>query len=165
VDLTGYAFIDQPRNYSPIVSVLRTSPGNGIGIEWRTDYDPLLGHIVNSGFSTDVRVSKYFFSAGHNQVRSDPVLSPSANQLRGVIGYGNGNQRGWNAAFTAIYDYRKAVLQFATTQVTYNTDCCGFSVQYRRFAFGTRNENQFRVAFAVANLGSFGTLKKQERLF
>jgi LPS-assembly protein len=38
-------------------------------------------------------------------------------------------------------------------------------VQYRRFGFATRNENQFRVAFAIANIGSFGTLKKQERLF
>ena len=56
-------------------------------------------------------------------------------------------------------------MQFATTQVTYNTDCCGISFQYRRFNFGARNENQFRVAFAVANIGSFGTLKKQERLF
>jgi LPS-assembly protein len=38
-------------------------------------------------------------------------------------------------------------------------------VQYQRLSFGTRNENQFRVAFAIANIGSFGTLKKQERLF
>jgi LPS-assembly protein len=49
--------------------------------------------------------------------------------------------------------------------VNYNTDCCGFSVQYRRFSFGARNENQFQVAFSVANLGSFGNLKKQERMF
>ena len=56
-------------------------------------------------------------------------------------------------------------MQFATTQVTYNTDCCGFSVQYRRFSIGTRNENQFRLSFAVANIGSFGSLKRQDRLF
>ena len=73
--------------------------------------------------------------------------------------------RGWNAAFSSVYDFRVGTMQFATTQVTYNTDCCGISVQYRRFNFGTRFENQFRVAFAVANIGTFGTLKKQERLF
>jgi LPS-assembly protein len=38
-------------------------------------------------------------------------------------------------------------------------------VQFGRFDFGTRNENQYRFAFAVANLGSFGNLKRQERLF
>jgi LPS-assembly protein len=67
--------------------------------------------------------------------------------------------------FQSVYDFRLSIMQFATTQITYNTDCCGLSVQYRRFSFGTRNENQFRVAFAVANIGSFGTLRRQERAF
>jgi LPS-assembly protein len=78
---------------------------------------------------------------------------------------GEENRRGWNAAFMSIYDFRIGVMQFAQTQVTYNTDCCGISFQYRRLSFGTRNENQFRVAFAVANIGTFGTLKRQERMF
>jgi LPS-assembly protein len=56
-------------------------------------------------------------------------------------------------------------LQYATVQVTYNTDCCGLSVQWRRFNIGLRNENQFRVAFAVSNIGSFGTLRRQDRIF
>jgi LPS-assembly protein len=50
-------------------------------------------------------------------------------------------------------------------QTTYNTDCCGFSVQYRRFNFNVISDNQFRVAFAIANIGSFGTLRRQERIF
>jgi LPS-assembly protein len=102
---------------------------------------------------------------GHNYIRSVPQLSPSANQFRGMLTVGNESRRGWNGAFSAVYDYRIGVMQFATTQVTYNTDCCGFSVQYRRFGVGDRNENQFRIAFSVANIGSFGTLKRQERLF
>jgi len=56
-------------------------------------------------------------------------------------------------------------MQFGTAQVTYNTDCCGLSVQYRRFSFGIRNENQFLLSFSVANIGSVGNLRKQERLF
>jgi LPS-assembly protein len=165
LDLTGYAFLDQPRNYSPIASILRTSPRPGVGIQWQLDYDPLRGGVANSMFSADVRIKHYFFSAGHNQVRSDPVLSPPANQVRGIFGYGDPNRKGWSAAFSAVYDYRIGSLQFATTQVTYNTDCCGISFQFRRFNFGSRNENQFRVAFAISNVGTFGTLKKQERLF
>jgi LPS-assembly protein len=165
ITLTPYTFLDGPRTYSPVVSVLRAMPLAGLGFEWRTDYDPKRRGIVNSGFTTDFRRSKYFVSVGHNQVHSIPFLSPSSNQVRGVLGLGNTTSKGWNAAFTAIYDYRIGIMQFATTQVTYNTDCCGISFQYRRFNFGARNENQFRVAFAVANIGSFGTLKKQERLF
>ena len=56
-------------------------------------------------------------------------------------------------------------MAFSTTQVTYNTDCCGLSLQYRRINIGTRDESQIRVAFAISNIGTFGTLKRQERIF
>ena len=164
-EMTGYAFLDGPRRYSPVVSAFRLSPTPGVGIEWRADYAPLRHGFVNSGLTGDARFSNYFVSLGHNLVRSSSLLTPSANQFRGVLGLGRPSQRGWGAAFSAIYDFRVGTMQYATTQVTYNTDCCGLSVQYRRFGFATRNENQFRVAFAIANIGSFGTLKKQERLF
>ena len=175
LDLTPFEFIDRPRNYSPIVSELRLNPKNGIGIEWRADYDPLRGQIVNSSFSADFHFSKLHYSIGHNDVAGyDPKyapavasknLFPSADQMRGTIGFGDGNRRGWNGAFTASYDIHAAETQYMAGQATYNTDCCGFSFQWRRFAFGTLKDDQFRVAFTIANVGSFGTLKKQERLF
>ena len=163
--LTAFSFLNGPRHYSPVVSTLRINPVSGFGLEWRADYDPLRRRFVNSWLTADWHHSIYGISLGHNQVRSIPQLSPSANQFRGTLTLGNDNRRGWNAAFNGIYDFRSGVMQFATTQVTYNTDCCGFSVQYRRLSFGARNENQFRIAFSVANIGSFGTLRKQERLF
>jgi LPS-assembly protein len=163
--LTGYSFFNGARHASPLVSALRMSPLPGAGIEWRTDYDPTFRRFTNSVVTVDGRVSKYFASIGHAYVRSVPNLSPPFNQFRGLVGIGNEQRRGWSAAFSAYYDFRQAVMQFATTQVTYNLDCCGISVQYRRFSFGTRNENQYRIAFAVANIGSFGTLKRQERIF
>jgi LPS-assembly protein len=183
VELTPYAFLNGPRNYSPVVSAFRASPKPGLVFEWRADYDPLVGHLVNSGFTTDVRKGHFFVSAGHNFVScraltaadsalcrlanpdSTKLLSPKANQLRGRIGWGDPNHRGWNVAFDTVYDYRLGVMQYGTAQVTYNTDCCGLSVQYRRFNFGVRNETQFLASFSVANIGSFGTLKKQERMF
>jgi LPS-assembly protein len=183
IELTPYAFLNGPRNYSPVVSIFRGSPKPGVGFEWRTDYDPLVGHIVNSGITTDFRRGHFFISGGHNLVSCRPLtladagqcqltnpdstklLSPKANQLRGRVGWGDPNHRGWNAAFDSIYDYRLGTLQYATGQVTYNTDCCGLSVQLRRLNFGVRHETQILVSFSVANISSFGTLKKQERLF
>jgi LPS-assembly protein len=87
--------------------------------------------------------------------------------MRFRAGFGDPNHRGWNAAGEVIYDYRKAVVQYTTEQVTYNTDCCGISVQFHRFNLvGLRNENQFRIAFSVANISTtLGNLKKQDRLF
>jgi len=165
LDLTPFTFLDGPRTYSPLVSELRATPLWNISFEWRADYDEVRHAFVASMASADWRKGSYFISVGHDEVHSDPNLLPSENQLRTTFGIGNQTRRGWNAAFVAIYDYRQAKLQYAIVQATYNTDCCGFSVQFARLDFGTRNENQYRFAFAVANLGSFGTLKRQERIF
>jgi LPS-assembly protein len=163
LDVTGFSFLDGERHSSPVASILRLQ--SRVGLEWRADYDPIRHHIVNSAITMDGRLGQVFFSASHNNLKTSPVLAPPANQVRGTIGYGADNRRGWSYAFTSIYDFRSSVLQYAQTQVTYNTDCCGLSIQYRRLDFGARNENQFRVAFAISNIGSFGTLKRQERIF
>ena len=98
-------------------------------------------------------------------MRTDPKLSPPYNQFSGTFGIGNENRRGWNAAFQSFYDFDRGSLTFANTQVTYNLDCCGLSVQFRRLNFGSIQENYVRFAFAIANIGTFGTLKRQERIF
>ena len=164
LDLTGYGFLDGRRRSSPVVSALRIQQSR-VGLEWRSDYDPLRHQVVNSSLSVDGRIKQYHVSIGHSHLKTDPVLAPSANQLRGVISYGSDNRQGFSYGFSAYYDYIKGVMQYSQTQVTYNTDCCGFSVQYRRFNLGVRDESQFRVSFAVANIGTFGTLKRQERIF
>ena len=165
IGMSAYNFIAGPRHYSPVVSVLKLNPNGNFGAEWRTDYDPLYHRITNSSFSADFRRNDYYFSVGNNQVNGIPTLTPAANQISARGGFGNENRRGWNTGFSIVYDYRKQIMQYETTQISYNSDCCGLSVQFRRFNFGTRNENQFRVAFAIANIGTFGTLKKNERLF
>ena len=164
-DLTAYAFLVGPRSTSPVVSLIRGSPVSGLTFQWQADYDPRLHGIVDSTFSVDYHWQKYLISGGNTEVHNSQVLTPYANQFRGRVGFGDANHRGWNAAVDAVYDYRQAVLLYTTTQVTYNTACCGLSVQYRRYHLGIRDESQFSVAFAVANIGTFGTLKKQDRLF
>ncbi len=164
-DLTGYAFLVGPRSTSPVVSLLRMSPISGLGIQWQADYDPRQREIVDSTLSVDYRWKKYFISAGNNEVHNDPALAPAANQFQLRAGFGDPNHRGWNAAVTGVYDYRQALIQYSTTQVTYNTDCCGISVEYHRYSIGILDMSDWRVAFSVANLGSFGTLRKQDRVF
>lgn len=174
-DTTAYAFLMGPRSYSPIVNKLRASPINGVGIQWLADFDPEFRRIVNSNLSLDYRWSRWFVTAGHNMVRNEPftneegsrkeVLAPPANQFTGRLDFGDGNRRGLNAGFSAAYDYRERALRYATWQVTYNTDCCGLSLQLGRIRAGVRDETLFRIAFSIANVGTFGTLRKQDRLF
>jgi LPS-assembly protein len=164
VDLDGFAFLNGPRNYSPIVSALRFQ--HVVGFEWRMDYDPLLGHVSNSTFNGTLRVaSKYFFALGHTEIRSDPVVSARSDQINALLAIGNQNRKGWNAAFNVYYDYHHDILDFATTEITYNTDCCGISVEYRRYNVGVLNDTQYRISFTVANVGAFGNLRKQERIY
>ena len=166
IDLTGFAFLDQARAYSPIVSSFRIQP-NRFNFEWRTDYDPKTGNIVDSAVQAGARWSNYSVSFGHNQVREGAVLSPNSNQFTSTFAVGGATKRGWNAVFNTFYDYRTQTMTYASAQVTRNWDCCGLSGQFRRFDFGTgqRKENQYQFSFSIANIGSFGTLRKQERMF
>ena len=188
-DITGYSFLVGSRNVSPLVSTLRMTPIGGLSIQWQADFDHRHA-IVDSAFSVDYTWKRYFhISAGNNEVHNNPlfntstgntyaptvpILTPDSNQFRGRVWMGDTNKRGWNAGVDSIYDYRKSYL-WTTAQVTYNTDCCGLSVQYRRVYLPatvtngvTTNPTEngtFAVAFSVANIGQFGTLRKQDRLF
>jgi LPS-assembly protein len=40
------------------------------------------------------------------------------------------------------------------------------NIEFRRFALGSvRNENEYRFTFALANIGTFGNLRRSEQLF
>ena len=166
IDVTPFAFFDQERGYSPVVMALRTRPTWKTGLEWRTDYDPLREKIVNSSVTFDYQVTSLVRTAiGHNAVRVPNELSPPSNQLTTLIGFGDFNRRGWNFAVNAIYDYRQQNFLYTRGQISYNTDCCGFGVEFGRIGYSTLPNNQFRVSLSIANVGSFGTLRPQERLF
>ena len=164
--LTGYAFLLDPRSSSPAVSTMRLTPINGLSIQWQMDYDHRLHSVVDSAFSVDYRWKVYGISAGNNEVHNNPILEPFANQFRMRATYGKATNRGVNAYVDAIYDYQQQKLLYATSQVTYNTDCCGLSLQFRRvYRVNLPDENLYAISFSVANVGAFGTLKKQDRVF
>jgi LPS-assembly protein len=166
-DLAAYAFLVGPRSTSPVVSSMSVGPIHGLGVRWQTDYDPRLGRIVDSSFSMDYRYAKYFVSLGDNKVNTDPAITAAANQFRVRGGFGDPNHRGISAGAEAIYDFLQGGIQYTTSQVTYNTDCCGLSVQFHSVNIinvGVRSE--WRFAFTVANIATpLGNLKKQDRMF
>ncbi len=166
-DISAYAFIVGPRSNSPIVSRLRMTPISGLGIRWQADYDSHYHGIVDSAFGMDYRWKRLLFIAENNEVHKDPALqTPSANQFHFRTSFGDANRRGINGAMDLAYDYRSNVLQYVFSTLSYNTDCCGISVQMRFANFGVRPPvPEVRVAFAVANIGTFGTLRKQDRIF
>ena len=173
-DFSGIAFLTEPRKFSPIVSRLRVNTGHAVDVDWEMDYDTKKGHIQSSTALVNWRLGDYFVAGSHAYLQvpgevfvSTPIAGPNVfNQFRWLVGYGNPNKRGVNAAANIGFDVNSRFLQYSAFQTSYNWDCCGLSFEYRRFALGSvRNENQFRFALSLANVGTFGTLRRQERLF
>ena len=164
-EFSPFAFLDGARNYSPVASTLTVTPYNFFALDWRTEYDPVRQKFIDHSLSGTVRYSKFFVSVGDVAVTTSPLLVPQANQVTIGGGYGNSNRKGWNAAGTIYYDVLLNRRLFNFIQGSYNTDCCGFSVQLRQFNLGIRNDNQYLFSFSVANIGNFGSLNKQSRIF
>ncbi len=174
VALTGIAFLTEPRRFSPIVSRLRMYTGR-FDVDWQLDYDTQKSRINASTTLLGYHfLTNFAFGAGHAFLQtpgevfvSQPIPTPSKfNQFRLQLNYGNPNRRGLNAGGLVGFDANMNFLQYSAVQTTYNWDCCGITFEYRRFNFGNvRDESQYRFALTLANLGTFGTLRKQERLF
>ncbi len=167
LDFSSFSFLTEARHYSPVAMSLNLAPSWRWSVRWRNDYDPLRERVVNTTADASVRIgSKIAVTAGHRAVRVPSTLTPPSNQVLTGVRYGDYNRRGWNVSLHNVYDYRQASFLYSISQLTYNTDCCGFSVELRRLSIGNaRSDNQIRVSLAIANVGSFGTLRPAERHF
>ena len=159
--MTAYAFFTAPRHIPPS-SPSPPAPGptsarNGAATMTRS------ASASPTQPPRQLPPREYFISAGHNHVRSVPQLSPNSNQFLGILGWGSSvSAAGASASVRLRLPPRHHAV--ATTQASQQR-LLRHQLQYRRFNFGTRNENQFRVAFAIANIGSFGTLRRRGKIF
>ena len=165
--ISPFAFALGPRNSSPIVSDFRITPGGLFDTENLLEYDPQLSKITVIGTLVKIKPYREFFATiAHFRLQADPILQPLSNQVRVLMGYGSETRRGFNLTTGISYDITNSALQDQLVQVSYNGKCCGLALEYRRFALGqVRTDNQFRVAFIVANIGTFGNLRHQEKIF
>ena len=175
VDLTGIAFVTQPRHLSPLVSRLRAETSSRTDAEWDMDYD-FQGHRVNaSTLLVNYHIGQVTMGGGDAflQIPAQTTISSSGsaqparfNQFRAALGYGSPTKRGFSGASSLGFDAQVNKLQFLSTQTTYNWDCCGVTLEYRSYTIANvRNENLFRFTFSLANIGAFGSLRHQESLY
>jgi LPS-assembly protein len=183
-ELTGIAFLIEPRHLSPIISRLRVATGTHTDTEWDVDYDFQLSRINASTLLLNYNAGPFTFGAGDAFLQVPQTTPPSVTegkcgpltgstqitckfqQFRIALGYGGLARRGLSAATSFGIDAETGHLQFGTAQTTYNWDCCGITLEYRRYAIANvRNENLFRFTFSLANIVSFGNLRRQERLY
>jgi LPS-assembly protein len=167
-DLTGIAFATEPRHLSPLVSRLRVATSSRTDTEWDLDYDFQLGRINESTLLVNYNLGSFTVGGGDAflQIPQPNTIPLKFQQFRVALGFGGLARRGFSAASSFGFDSETGQLQFATAQTTYNWNCCGVTMEYRRYAIANvRNENLFRFTFSLANIGSFGNLRRQERLY
>jgi len=165
--ITPFAFALGPRNSSPIVSDFKITPGGLFDTEHLLEYDPQLHKITVIGTLLKIKPYREFFATvAHFRLQADPILQPLSNQVRVLTGYGSETRRGFNLATGISYDFTNSALQNQLVQISYNGKCCGIALEYHRIELGqVRTDNQFRVAFIIANIGTFGNLRHQEKIF
>jgi LPS-assembly protein len=180
--ISPFAFAFGARNWSPIVSDFKITPGGPYDLEQILQYDPQVQRLVTIGTLLKVKPYREFFATvAYFRLNDNLILSnlplppppqslifeqPLSNQIRGLIGYGSESRKGLNLITGLGYDFENKTLQNQIVQLSYNGGCCGLAVEYRRINLGqVRAENQFRLAFIIANIGAFGNLRHQERIF
>ncbi|MGA2097756.1 MAG: LPS assembly protein LptD [Candidatus Acidiferrum sp.] len=180
--VSPFAFAFGPRNWSPIVSDFTVTPGGIYDFEQILQYDPQIQRLVTVGTLIKVKPYSQFFSTiayfrlNDNPVAGDlpstpppnfvPFEQPLSNQVRALVGYGNMTRKGFNFTTGVSYDFTNKTLQSQLVQISYNGDCCGLALEYRRINLGqVRTENRFTATFIIANIGSFGNLRRQEKIF
>jgi len=173
-ELTGIAFLTEPRHLSPIVSRLHAQLA-GVDFQWALDYDPVLHQINASTIFASYRWGNWLLNGGQSYlnapgeeaVTSTGQVTPSLfNQYRVGLTYGALSRPGLSVGGSIGVDSRLSYVQFAGIQSNYNWDCCGFAFQYGRWDIpGVRDENAYRFTFSLSNVGSFGTLGRMTRLY
>ena len=141
------------------------------------DYDPVFNQInATTVFLGQRLTSKWTLLGGETYLHvpgevipsnAGQILAPDiSNQFRVQLTYGSLASRGFSGAASIGYDVRNHYLQGTTIQTNYNWDCCGLTFEYSRWALGSvRNENAYRFAFSLSNVGTFGNLKRLQRIY
>ncbi len=171
LDLTGIAFLAGPRDYSPLISRMALRTNQTLSFGWDVDYDPHAGRINGSNIYADVRHDGFFGTISHARLDSlnpSTIPTPVTNyeQLRATFGYGAGTKPGFSGGINLGYDLNQSQFQYGGVQTSYNWNCCGLTVEYRRLALGAeRNENYESFNFTLAGIGTAGNINRSQLIY
>ena len=165
--ISPFFVVTGPISYSPLVSDFTISPGGAYDGELRLEYDTHNHRFTSAGTLLKLHPRDNFtLTLAHFDINADPGIQLRSNQVRALVGYGDQSRKGWNFTGGLAYDIQQRVLENQIIQAGYNGSCCGIGFEVRRFSFGTiRNEDLYMGVFRIANLGSAGNLRRQEKIF
>ncbi len=177
LQFSGIAFLTEPRAVSPLVSRLRVRTSAHLDAEWDFDLDTGAKKFTSNDVFLDVHENNLFGGLSYARLNApgrfytEGVSSDVSNfnQLRLLLGYGSPVKPGLGVAANVGLDLNavnSGFIQYGAMQASYNWDCCGFSVEYRKYELGAvRNESVERFNFTLLNIGTAGNLRRAESLF
>ena len=174
LDFSGIAFLTEPRNISPLLSRLRVRTSEKTDVEWDFDYDTGAKKFTADNIYVDVHQGDVFAGVSYARLNAPGrsyiagVASSVAEfeQMRTTLGFGRPTKPGLSAAASAGIDLDMGTVQYGAIQTSYNWNCCGVSVEYRKYELGTaRNDGGFKFNFTLANIGSAGNLRHSDQVF
>jgi LPS-assembly protein len=177
LSLSGIAFLTEPRAVSPVISRLRVRTSEHLDVEWDFDLDTGAKKFTSNNVMLDVHEGNIFGGMSYARLNApgrfftEGVASTVSNfdQLRLLLGYGSPTKAGLGIAGNVGLDLNasnSALVQYGAVQGSYNWDCCGFSVEVRKYALGAvRNETVERFNFTLSNIGTAGNLRRAASLF
>ena len=174
LDFSGIAFLTESRNISPLLSRLRVRTSEKTDVEWDFDYDTGAKKFTANNIYADVHQGNVFAGVSYARLNAPGrayiagVASSVADfqQMRTTLGFGSPTKVGMSVATNAGIDLDLGTVQYGAIQSSYNWNCCGVSVEYRKYELGTaRNENVYRFNFTLANIGSAGNIRHSDQIF
>jgi LPS-assembly protein len=177
LNFSGIAFLTEPRAISPLVSRLRVRTSEHMDVEWDFDLDTGAKKFTSNNVLLDVHEGNVFGGLSYARLNApgrfytEGVSSPVSNfnQLRLLLGYGSPTKAGLGVAANVGLDLNggdSGMVQYGALQGSYNWDCCGFSVEVRKYELGSvRNETVERFNFTLSNIGTAGNLRRAASLF
>lgn len=169
--MSGVAFLTTPRNIAPVTSRMRFEAIDNLRVQWDLDYDPNLGQLTSDNLYAGYSWGRTTVGLGHALLNAVDESRGAAStiksqQLQPFLTIGKQSDTGFNLAANGGYDFVLNQVQYAGIQGTYNWDCCGLTVGYRRFKLGSvRDETQYLYSFTLANFGSVGDIRRSNTIF
>jgi LPS-assembly protein len=179
LDFSGVAFLTEPRAISPLISRLRVRTSEHMDFEWDFDLDTGAKKFTSNNVLLDVHQGNLFGGLSYARLNApgrfytEGVSSAVSDfsQLRLLLGYGSPTKPGFGIAANVGLDLnyemaQSGLVQYGALQTSYNWNCCGLSVEYRKYDLGSvRNESVERFNFTLVNIGTAGNLRKAASLF
>jgi LPS-assembly protein len=177
LNLSGIAFLTEPRAISPLISRMRVRTSEHMDVEWDFDLDTGAKKFTSNNVLVDVHQGNVFGGLSYARLNApgrfftEGVSSSISdfNQLRLLLGYGSPTRAGLGLAASVglnLNTANAALIQYESVQASYNWDCCGFTVEVRKNELGVvPSDLSERFNFTLLNIGTAGNLRKATSLF